>query len=160
MQAVDYDSTKRVLAALERENVQYVVFGAAALNLHGLARFTEDLDVFIAPERDNIERLKRALHSVFSDPHINEISADDLLGEYPAVQYVPPDGAFHLDILVKLGDAFQFSDLDVVRMPFEELTVSVASPATLYRMKRNTVRLKDRADAALLKDRFGLVEDD
>ena len=71
---VDYESTKQVLAALEREGVRYVVFGAAALNFHGLARFTEDLDLFLAPDRENVERLKRALHSVFNDGHIDEIS--------------------------------------------------------------------------------------
>ena len=156
---VDYESTRQILAALEREGVRYAIFGAAALNLHGLARFTEDLDIFIAPQRDNVDRLKRALHAVFADPHIDEISADDLLGEYPAVQYVPPDGAFHLDILTRLGEAFRFDDLEIVRLPFEELTVSVASPATLYRMKRNTVRLKDKADAEMLKRRFNLSED-
>jgi hypothetical protein len=37
--------------------------------------------------------------------------------------------------------------------------VSVVSPRTLYRMKRDTVRLKDRADAELLKARFNLDED-
>ena len=156
---VDYESTKRVLAALEREGVRYVVFGAAALNLHGLARFTEDLDLFLAPDRDNVERLKRALHSVFGDAQIDEISATDLLGEYPAVQYVPPEGTFHIDILTRLGEAFGFDDLEIVRMPFEDVIVSVASPATLYRMKRNTVRLKDRADAELLKERFKLTDE-
>ena len=156
---MDYDSTRRVLAALEREGVRYVIFGAAALNLHGLARFTEDLNLFVAPDRDNIERLKRALRSVFDDPHVEDISADDLLGEYPAIQYVPPDGTFHVDILVRLGDAFAFDDLEVVRLPFEDLLVSVASPATLYRMKRDTVRLKDRADAELLRMRFKLDEE-
>jgi hypothetical protein len=155
---VDYDATKRVLAAFEREGVQYVVFGAAALNLHGLARFTEDLDVFVAPDPENIGRLKRALRLVFSDPHIEEISADDLLGEYPAVQYVPPEGTFHIDILTRLGDAFRFEDLQADRVPFEDITVSIASPATLYRMKRDTVRLKDRADAELLKARFKLED--
>jgi hypothetical protein len=29
----------------------------------------------------------------------------------------------------------------------------------LYLMKRDTVRLKDRADAALLKERFGLEDE-
>ena len=157
---MDYESTKNVLRALEREGVRYVVFGAAALNFHGLARFTEDLDLFVAPDRDNIERLKRALRSVFDDPHIDDISADDMLGEYPAIQYVPPEGTFHIDMLVRLGEAFRYEDLEAVRLPFEELTVSVASPATLYRMKRNTVRLKDRADAELLKQRFGLDDND
>ena len=157
---MDYDTTKQVLAALERHEVHYVVFGAAALNLHGLARFTEDLDLFIAPERENIERLKRALHDVFDDPQLDEISADDLLGDYPAVQYVPPTGTFRLDLLTRLGDAFSFADLEVERMPFDELTVSVASPRTLYLMKRDTVRLKDRADAEMLRQRFDVGEPD
>jgi hypothetical protein len=156
---VDYEVVRKVLAALEQEGVHYVIFGAAALNLHGLARFTEDLDLFIDPDRDNIERLKRALRAVFADPHIEEISADDLLGEYPAIQYVPPDGTFHIDLLTRLGNAFRFSDLEVVRLPFETITVSVASPATLHRMKRDTVRLKDKADAELLRQRFGLEDE-
>jgi hypothetical protein len=140
--------------------VRYVVFGAAALNLHGLARFTEDLDLFIAPEGANVEALKRALHSVFDDPHIDEISGADLAGDYPAIQYVPPAGTFHLDLVSRLGEAFRFEDLESVRMPFEDLLVSVASPATLYRMKRGTVRLKDKADAEMLRQRFGLADED
>jgi hypothetical protein len=65
---------------------------------------------------------------------------------------------FHLDLLTRLGQALTFADLEVVRMPFEELTVSVVSPRTLYRMKRDTVRPKDQADAALLKERFDVEE--
>ena len=114
----------------------------------------------MAADRDNIERLKRALQAVFHDPHIDEISADDLLGEYPAIQYVPPDGSFHIDVLSRLGEAWRYEDLEIVRMPFEDLTVSVASPLTLYRMKKATVRLKDRADAEILRQRFGLAEDE
>jgi hypothetical protein len=72
---MDYELTKNVLAALEREGVLYVVFGAVALALHGLPRATEDLDIFIAPERDNVERLKAALRSVFDDPCIEEMPA-------------------------------------------------------------------------------------
>jgi hypothetical protein len=156
---MDFARVSRLLAALESENVRYAVVGAAALNLHGLARFTDDLDLFIAPEAGNVERLKRALASVFIDPTISEISAEDLLGEYPAVQYIPPEGTFHIDILTRLGDAFRFEDLEIVRIPFEEISVSVVTPRTLYRMKKDTVRLKDRADAELLRERFSLEDD-
>ena len=156
---MDFEAAKQVLAAFEREGVRYAVFGAAALNLHGLARFTEDLDLFIAPTADNIERLRRALQSVFNDPHIEQITAADLLGDYPAIQYVPPEGTFHLDLLTRLGEAFAYDDLEVVRLPFEDVTVSVVSPRTLYAMKKDTVRLKDRADAALLKERFRIDEE-
>ena len=156
---MDFEAAKQVLAAFEREGVRYAVFGAAALNLHGLARFTEDLDLFIAPTADNIERLRRALQSVFNDPDIEQITAADLLGDYPAIQYVPPEGTFHLDLLTRLGEAFAYDDLEVVRLPFEDVTVSVVSPRTLYAMKKDTVRLKDRADAALLKERFRIDEE-
>ncbi|MBP7866962.1 MAG: nucleotidyl transferase AbiEii/AbiGii toxin family protein [Acidobacteria bacterium] len=155
---MNYDAITKVLEALERENVRYTVFGGAALNFHGLARFTEDVDLFIQPDRLNIEALKRALFSVFHDPNLEEISADDLLGDYPAVQYVPPEGDFHIDILTRLGEAFRFEDLEVVRLPHGDLTISVVSPRTLYRMKLGTVRAKDRIDAESIRERFGFEE--
>jgi hypothetical protein len=78
---VDYQTVKRVLAALEERHVHYAIFGAVALNLHGLARFTEDLDIFVAPDADNVSRLKEALNSVFHDPEIENIRADELQGD-------------------------------------------------------------------------------
>ena len=34
-----------ILRAFEQERVEYAVFGAVALNIHGIGRATEDLDV-------------------------------------------------------------------------------------------------------------------
>ncbi len=110
---MDYDATRNVLTALEKEGVRYTIFGGVALNLHGLARATEDLDVFVAPEPENIERLRRALHSVFEDPHIEEIDTGDLLGDYPAVQYIPPDSSFHIDILTRRIASNNGSSLEI-----------------------------------------------
>jgi hypothetical protein len=152
---VDYDNTRRVLAAFEAAEVRYVIFGGVALNLLGLARATEDLDIFIEPTVDNVARVRSALRSVFDDPSLEELSAEDLLGEYPAVQYVPPTGTFHLDLLTRLGEAFRFEDLESRRLDFDGVTVSVVTPRTLYRMKRDTVPLQDRADAARIRDHFG-----
>ena len=121
------DPVVRVLEALERRQVHYVIFGAIAVNIHGLPRFTEDLGIFVAPERDNIDARKGALREVFDDPKVDEISADDLLGEYPAIQYIPPEGAFHLDILTRLGEAFRYEDVEAERLPFEGLVVTVAN---------------------------------
>jgi predicted nucleotidyltransferase len=155
---MDYDLTRKVLAALENEGVKYVVFGAVALALHGLPRATEDLDIFIAPEPDNIERLKAALRAVFDDPCIDDITANDLLGEYPAIQYVPPSGDFHIDILTRLGELFDFASLDSERVDFDGVSVSTVTPETLYRMKKGTVRPKDWGDAQRIARRFGLKE--
>lgn len=155
---MDFERLQAVLRALEAHGVRYAVVGAVALNAHGLARFTEDLDLFIEPERGNIERLRTALQSVFADPEIASITADDLLGPYPVMQYVPPDGTFHLDIVTRLGEAFAFADLRTERVPLGELEITVVTPRMLYEMKRDTVRLKDRADAELLRRRFRLED--
>ena len=67
--------------------------GAAAMGFHGLVRATEGLDLFIRATLENVERLRTALRAVYEgDPHIAEIVATDLLGEYPAVRYYPPTG--------------------------------------------------------------------
>jgi hypothetical protein len=156
---MDFEVLKRVLAACEGRGVRYAIIGAVALNLHGLARATEDLDIFVAPEAPNIERLKLALRDVFDDPAIDTITAGDLLGEYPAVEYNPPEGAFHIDILTRLGDAFAFSDLEIQRLPYQDLTVNVITPRMLYLMKKDTVRPQDHVDADVVRRRFNLDAD-
>jgi hypothetical protein len=158
MPAMDFDVLKRVLAALEARRVRYAICGAVALNLHGLARSTEDLDLFIEPDESNIVQMKLALKDAIGDPEIEQITAADLLGAYPAVQYFPPQGAFHIDILTRLGDMFRFSDLETERVPFDDVMVTVVTPRMLYRMKRDTVRPKDKADAAAVRERFRLEE--
>lgn len=155
---MNYAASRRILAAFEEEGVRYLVFGGAAMNLHGLPRFTEDLDVFIEPTRENVEAVKRALRKVYDDPNIDEISADDLAGEYPAVQYVPPEGDFHVDILTRLGDAFRFEDLEPDETTLEGVKVRLVSPRTLFRMKKDTVRPKDRLDADGLRAKYGFEE--
>jgi len=145
---------RAIFRALAKEGVEYAVFGAVALGLHGLARATADLDLFIRPDAENIERLKAALRAVIEDPSIDEISAEDLCGAYPAVRYVPPDG-FGIDLLTRLGDAFCYDDLDIEEREYEGVPVKVVTARTLWQMKRDTSRPVDRFDADVLADRFG-----
>ena len=154
------DEALRVIECLNEAGVEYVVVGGVALNLHGLVRATEDLDRFVRPEPENIERLRTALAAVWDDPAIEQITAEDLCGEYPAVRYGPPTGTFYLDILTRLGDAFALDDLESESLEVEGRKVIAATARTLYRKKKDTVRLQDRADAAWLKERFGFSEED
>ena len=43
-------------------NVEFLVFGAVAAALYGHIRATRDLDIVLAPDPDNVERLIRWLH--------------------------------------------------------------------------------------------------
>lgn len=156
---MDPETVFAILRALDTHQVRYVLVGGIALGFHGLVRATRDIDLFVSPEPDNVMKLKEALHSVFHDPHIDEISAEDLGGDYPAIQYIPPDGTFHIDILARLGEAFTFDDVEFLEREFEGVLVCLATARMLYRMKKDTVRLQDRADAERLRERFHLDED-
>ena len=112
----------------------------------GLIRATRDIDFFVSPDRDNVERLRRALESVFEDePHVDEITAEDLAGDYPAVEYTPPHGRYSLDILSRLGEAFRFEELDSEVVGIDGISIHVATPSQLYRMKKSAVRPRDRS---------------
>lgn len=149
----------RLLRALERAGVAYVLVGSMGMAVQGVVRATRDIDIFVEPTPANVASLRRALHEVFADPSIDEITAEDLGGAYPAIQYVPPEGDFWIDILARLGERFQYDELEWEEVAVEGVTVRVATPAMLYRMKRDTIRPQDKLDAAELRRRFALEED-
>ncbi len=155
------EEAKAVLAALVLENVEFVVIGSMAMAAQGLPRATHDLDLFVSPEIANLEALKRALFALFNDPNVAEIDPEELAGDYPAVEYAPPHGRYSMDILTRLGEAFSWQDLAANSDEIElgDLLVRVASPSMLYRMKKDTVRPQDRADAARIREAFGLEDD-
>jgi hypothetical protein len=157
---MDRDEILRVLRAFEASGLEYVLIGATAMGLHGLVRATEDLDLFIRATPENVERLRAALREAYDgDPHIDEISAADLLGEYPAIRYYPPSGDLYFDVLTRLGEFARFENVDAEIKDVAGIRVRVATPAALYRLKKGTVRAKDHQDAAALRERFGLDDE-
>jgi hypothetical protein len=153
-----FDRLLDLLSALNAEGVDYVLFGGQAVNLHGILRFTDDIDLFVSPTPENVERLRRALRRVWTDPAIDEIRAEDLAGEYAVIRYGTPDD-FYLDLVSRLGEAYAFGDVEAEWVERGGVRAHVATPRMLYRMKKNTVRPLDRADAVDLKAKFNIEED-
>lgn len=158
--SLGFEEARRILTAFEAEGVQYVLVGAMAMAAQGLIRATRDIDFFVSPDPDNVERLRRALRGLYDDPSIEEITAEDLAGAYPAIEYSPPHGLYSMDILARLGEAFRYEDLESHDVVVEGVRIRVATPRMLHRMKRDTVRPQDRLDAEAIRQRFGLGEDD
>jgi len=145
--------------ALSTERVEYVLVGAAALNAHGIVRATEDVDIMVRATGENVARLRRALRSIWDDAAIEEITAEDLAGDFPAIRYGPPSGTLYLDIIARFGEALDFADVAFEEIDIGGVRARVATPEALYRMKKSTVRPIDHADAALLRQRFGIEDD-
>ena len=154
-----FEQAKIVLAALMREEVEYVLIGSMGMAAQGLVRGTRDMDLFVSPSPENVERLRASLKSVFGgDASVNEITAADLAGDYPAIQYAPPGAEYSLDIISRLGDAFRYEDLQWEEVIVDGVRIRVATPAMLYRMKKDTVRPQDRIDAEWIRRAFGLED--
>lgn len=64
-----------------------------------------------------------------------------------------------VDILVRLGEAFRYEDLQWEIREIDGVAIRVATPETLLKMKTGTLRPKDRLDAAMLREHFGIRED-
>lgn len=157
---MDRNEIIRVLRAFNSAGLEYVLIGATAMAFHGLVRATEDLDLFIRATPENIERLRAALRDAYAgDPHIDEISPADLLGEYPAVRYYPPTGDLYFDVLTRLGEVADFETVEAEIKEVDGTEIKVATPAALYRLKKSTIRSQDHADAVALRERFNLKED-
>ncbi len=157
---MDRDELLRVLRAFEEQNLEYVLIGATAMGFHGLVRATEDVDLLIRPTPENVEQLRQALKAAYpDDSNVEDILTEDLLGDYPAVRYYPTSGDLFFDILTRLGDAAGYENVESEIKEVEGVRVRIATPQSLYRLKKSTVRPIDRQDAAALRERFKLGDE-
>ena len=150
----------RVLRALQDAGVEYVLIGAMAMGFHGVVRATEDVDMLVRADKENIERIRAALRVAYpGDPFVEEIQGDDLLGDYAVVRYCPPTGEYYFDFIARLGEMATFESVESEVKDVEGIQVRVATPSALYRLKKGTVRPIDWQDAALLRNQFQLNEE-
>ena len=153
-----FERLREIIQALNEEQVDYVLFGGQAVNLHGILRFTEDIGLFVSPTAENIHRLRQALRRLWQDPAIEEIRVEDLAGDYAVVRYGTPD-EFYIDLVSRIGEAFRFEDIESETLAVGDVRARVATPRMLYRMKKQTVPPIDRADALDLKAKFAIEDE-
>ncbi len=146
-----------VLDALHKEKVDYVLIGGFAVVLHGSKRFTEDLDIFIKNTEENLTRLRTALHSVFHDKSIEEITVSEI-DSYAVVRYGATDD-FYLDIIGNLGEAFSYEDVLCQEIEVDGRVVRLATVESLYKLKEKTFRAIDQSDLLFLSEKIRSQKD-
>jgi predicted nucleotidyltransferase len=138
-----------VLETLDKEGVEYILIGGVAVILHGIERLTGDIDIFVKMEDENIARLRNALHSISEDQSIDEITLE-ALQEYAVIRFGAAD-EFYIDIMARLGEVAVYEDLEFEILLHQGIKIRIATPETLYKLKKDTLRQKDKFDAAYLK---------
>ena len=156
--SMDYEEVLKLFRALVAHEVEFIVVGAIALNIHGIVRGTQDVDLFVRPTGENVARLRLALFDVWKDPAVNEIDAEELAGDVPVVRYTPPVEELTVDLISRLDTAFTHDQIEWEEADAGGVTVRVATPRMLLRMKRDTLRPLDARDSLLLRERFDLED--
>lgn len=133
------------LRALHEAGARFLIVGAHALAVHGVPRATGDLDVWIARDEDNVERVWRALEMFGAPTDALGITRSDLLEADMVVQLgLPPR---RIDLMTGLsGIDFDQAWENRVLVPVSDVEVPFIGREALLENKRATGRLRDRSD--------------
>ena len=138
-----------VFKALDQQKVDYVLIGGVAVILHGMERLTRDIDIIVKMSPENIQKLRKALQMVFEDDAIEEITHPELY-KFPVIRYGTPN-EFYIDIMARVGELANFEDLEYITIEYQGVKIRIAKPESLFKLKKDSIRDKDRIDAIFLK---------
>ncbi len=135
-----------LLKSLNARSVEYVIIGATAFPVHGYARATLDIDLFVRPELDNIARLREALIDFGYD--LGDLTADDLLRHKVLIRQHLVEADVHPFVR---GVSFDEVWERRVQDRIGETPASFAGLEDLIRMKEAAARPKDLEDPRVLR---------
>lgn len=138
--------TEDLLKLLKDHKVDFVIIGATAFPVHGYARATLDIDVFIQPTADNAEKTWQALKAFGYD--VTDVKKEDLLKKKLLIRQYAVETDIHP--FVK-GVSFERVWKNKVRAKFGDTFVYFASLDDLIKMKYAAGRPKDLEDLKYLK---------
>lgn len=150
-----------ILAPLERADVRYLVVGGVAVVLHGYLRTTLDLDLVVQLERDNLERALTVFEDLgfqsrvpvplrsFADPQARETWRREKNMTVFSLWH-PEHAGFALDLFVREPFDFDTVYRRALRVPLQDVQVTVVSREDLVTMKRAAGRARDMEDIEAL----------
>lgn len=137
--------TEGLLKSLKDHRVDFVVIGATAFPVHGYARATLDIDLFIRPTLTHAKRTWSALKKFGYD--MTDVSVRDLLSKKLLIRQYAVEADIHPFVT---GIRFDRVWRNKVRTAYGKTPVYFASLDDLIVMKRAAGRPKDREDLKYL----------
>lgn len=135
-----------LLKSLNAHSVRYVVIGATAFPVHGYARATLDLDLFIEPTAENAARAREAMVAFGYD--MSDVAVDEMLVKKILIRQYMLETDLHP--FVK-GATFSEVWARRVEDRIGETRAAFAGLDDLIRMKEAAGRPKDLEDLRVLR---------
>jgi hypothetical protein len=150
---------ERILKALARRRVRYVLVGATAARLQGFPRLTADADITPARDADNLERLSAALRDLEARVYTEALPEGlpfncegKTLARAKIWNLITSAG--RLDIIFEPSGTGGYDDLAASAVAYEAfgLEVRAASLQDILRSKLASNRPQDQQDAIVLAE--------
>lgn len=150
---------ERLLKALARRGVRYVLIGAVAARLQGFPRMTADADIAPADDEDNLRRLAMALRDLKAKVYTESVPegltfdcSAEALGRARLWNLITSAG--RLDVAFEPSGTAGYADLASSAVPFSVFGIEVqaASLEDILRSKLAADRPQDRQDVIVLKE--------
>ncbi|MBX3293035.1 MAG: hypothetical protein KF881_09125 [Acidobacteria bacterium] len=140
---------KDLLAAFIKEGVRFLIVGGYAVIWHTEPRYTKDLDLWVASDSENAERVYRALKN-FGAP-LKGLTPSDFT--HPGHFYTLGRAPGRIDILLDI-EMLDFEDCWTRRdtVTLGEMEINYISRPDLIVNKEAVGRLQDLADAEKLRE--------
>ncbi|RJQ28422.1 MAG: hypothetical protein C4589_06535 [Peptococcaceae bacterium] len=138
------EDIKKICRSLNENGVEYVLVGGLAMNFHGLARMTHDIDLLIDTSPENVSKVIDAL-SVLPDKAVRGVGLDDIQ-KYTVVRIADE---VVIDLIGKIGDVTT-KNAKIQEFQAEGVKVPVADIETMIKTKQG-YRGKDKEDLAYLR---------
>jgi predicted nucleotidyltransferase len=139
------------LKTLEGANVEYLIIGGVAVNIHGFQRSTGDLDIWFNPTKENFQNLLTCFKKLGYDISDVEKSTKKLAETIVRL----PLESFYIEMIPFLDGK---SDFQIIHKRADTITVQGVSVRVinyddLITCKANVHRAKDLEDIAQLERR-------
>ena len=148
---------ENVFRVLQKSNIRYAVAGGVALVLHGVVRFTADVDLIVDLEQENLRRFVQAMTELGYRPR-NPVKAEDFLDHAIREEWKrekgmevfsfidPAEPMTLIDVFIEEKIPFREVMQDLVRVTAKGISIPVVSLAHLKRLKKAAGRPQDIAD--------------
>jgi predicted nucleotidyltransferase len=149
----------RILDDLNRAGVRYVLIGGIALISHGVVRATRDIDLILAPQADNLERLKALMVEWNATRPDGSPVPDDTVALGRTIHLATPHG--EIDLLPERVSPLSFDELSqrADKRRVDGIEAPICSLADLVALKRIAGRERDLVDLHDLETAHGELPD-
>lgn len=153
---------EKVFRAFDKEGIRYIIVGGIAVNLYGYNRHTGDIDIVLALEKSNLNKIEKVMNELGYIPRlpieVKELGNKEKLKKWmkekglKAYTFLSNTNQPQLDVDILVEDSLRFKIMDEKKTLIESwgIILPVVCIDDLIEMKRKANRDKDLLDLKAL----------